>query len=183
MLERIGVGEPVRLFVGGLHGREGIITKHVLEDVSRKVENDSLILCNLSIKSKYISTLDPKYYQIRSGKHLLLLIRKYRHEIYIELHSYQRKYCSNLTASDRTKERGVPPLVDLEDGILLGSVSPVIRTTEFKKNDLCLSLDIPTDINDLQKIVNILNTATSSCNRFEFLEKFRKAYPTQIQIA
>lgn len=38
MIEVVGFGKPGRLLVGGLHGREGLITESILGGVSRKVE-------------------------------------------------------------------------------------------------------------------------------------------------
>jgi len=179
----IGLGKPVRLVVGGLHGCEGIATEPILIGVSKRVKKGILILCNLSKKWKYISTLSPDYYQTKIGKRLLSLIRKYKPEIYIELHSYRRNTYSKLIDPCRKEKMGVPPLIDLEDGILLGSVSPCIRTSEFRKYDLCLTLDIPADLKDTYKVIKILNMAIASRDRFEFLEKLRRRYPVQVRMA
>jgi len=183
MFEITGLGKPVRLVVGGLHGREGIVTESILRGASKEVKKGSLILCNLSKRSRYISTLSLAYYQTKIGKHLLFLIRKYKPEIYIELHSYRRNVYSKLTDPYRKKRMGVPPLIDLEDGILLGSVSPYIRTSEFRKHDLCLTLDVPAELKDVYKVIKILNMVIASQDRFEFLEKLRERYPVQVRIA
>ena len=183
MFEIIGLGKPVRVILGGLHGREGILTEPILRGVSKEVKKGSLILCNLSKRSRYISTLNRAYYQTKTGKRLLSLIRKHKPEIYIELHSYRRTVYSKLTDPYRKEKMGVPPLIDLEDGILLGSVSPNIRISEFRKHDLCLTLDVPAELNDTYKVIKILNMAIASPSRFGFLKKLREMYPTQLRKA
>ncbi|MFX0200288.1 MAG: DUF2119 family protein [Candidatus Hodarchaeota archaeon] len=183
MFKIIGLGKPVRLFVGGLHGSEGIVTEPILREVSKEVEKGSLILRNFSKRTRYISTLCLAYYQTKTGKSLLSLIRKHMPEIYIELHSYRRNAYSKLTAPNRKEKIGVPPFTDLEDEILLGSVSPHIRTSEFRKHDLCLTLDIPADLKDTYKVIKILNWAIASRDKFEFLEKLRARFPAQVQTA
>ena len=183
MVEVIGSGKPVRLFVGGLHGREGSITESILNRVSREIEKGSLIISNLSTRSKYVTTLNPAYYRTKTGRKLLSLIREYKPEIYIELHSYKRSSYSRLTSPSRRSRMGVPPLVELEDGILLGSISPQIRMSEFIRDDLCLTLDVPETSIDDDKVVEILNRANLSLDRFDYLERLRKMYPEQVRIA
>jgi hypothetical protein len=183
MIEVIGFGKPVRLFVGGLHGLEGSITESILRRVSRKIEKGSLIICNLTIRSKYVTTLNPAYYQTETGRQLLSLIREYKPEIYLELHCYRRGSYSRLTSPNRRNRIGVPPLVELEDGILLGSISPQIRMSEFKRDDLCLTFDVPEANMDDDKVIKILNRANLSLDKFDYLERLRKMYPEQIRIA
>jgi hypothetical protein len=183
MVEVIGFGRPVKLFVGGLHGREGSITEPILRRVSREIEEGSLILCNLSTRSKYITTLNPAYYQTKTGRKLLSLIREYKPEIYIELHSYKRGSYSRLTSPNRRSRMGVPPLVELEDGILFGSISPQIRMSEFKRDDLCLTFDVPETNMDDGKVIEILNRVNLSLDRFDYLERLREMYPEQVRIA
>jgi len=189
MFRDIGFGKPVKLIVGGLHGNEGIVTEHILREILNRVHRvklrGRLILCNLTKKEKYISTLCATYYQTDAGKRLLSLIRNYKPEIYIELHSYGKKAYSKLTHPRRKEFFGVPPLVDLEDGILLGSISPHIRTSEFRNHDLCLTLEIPKDLNGdtERKVIKILTLAITSHSQFVFLERLREMYPSQIRIA
>ncbi len=183
MFKKTGYGKPIRFIVGGLHGSEGYITEPILIDVSKEVRRGSLILCNLTKKSVYVSTLNLGYYQTKIGKTLLLLIRIFKPEIYIELHSYRRKLYSKLTDPNRKLKMGVPPLIDLDDGILIGSVSPHIRTTEFKKYDLCLTIEIPSDLTYKYKVINILNMAILSRDKIEFYEKLREKYPVRVRIA
>ena len=141
MFEVSGFGRPVKLLVGGLHGNEGKTTAKILQELSGvKVEKGRVVLCNLSKKSKYVSTLNPVYYDTGEGKGLLSVIRRFKPEIYIELHSYISRNCEKLTDPVRRLKAGVPPFIELENGILLGSVSPNLRTQEFARNDFCLSV-------------------------------------------
>ena len=84
MFEVTGSGRSVKLLVGGLHGNEGKTTAKVLEELSRvKVDKGRVILCNLSKKLRYISTLNPAYYETGNGKPLLSLIRRFKPEIWL----------------------------------------------------------------------------------------------------
>ncbi|MCX9088283.1 MAG: DUF2119 family protein, partial [Candidatus Methanoperedens sp.] len=38
---------------------------------------------------------------------------------------------------------GVPPFTELEEKVLIGSVSPLIRTSEFSRDDFCFTLEMP----------------------------------------
>ena len=183
MFEIIGFGKPVRLIVGGLHGCEGIVTEPILRKISKRSKNEALSCVNLSKRCRYVSTINPTYYQTEIGKRLLSLIRKYKPEIYIELHIYRRNVYSKLMDPYREEKIGVPALIDLGDGILLGSVSPYIRTSQFSKYDLCLTFDIPSDLKDVYKVIQILNLAVDSRDRFEFLETLREEYPEQVRMA
>ena len=80
--KEIGVKEgPSRLFVGGLHGKEGLSTIHAIETVKNiNLNEGSLVLSNFP-PSPYLSTLNPLYYLSLAGGKLLDIIRKYRPEI------------------------------------------------------------------------------------------------------
>ena len=71
MFEIIGFGKPVRLIVGGLHGCEGIVTEPILRKISKRSKNEALSCVNLSKRCRYVSTINPTYYQTEIGKHLL----------------------------------------------------------------------------------------------------------------
>jgi hypothetical protein len=183
MFEMVGFGHPVRLFVGGLHGREGVVTEPLLRAVSKVVPTGSLILCNFTVKTRYVSTLNAAYYSTKLGRRLVTLIRTHKPEIYIELHSYRRKAYTRLTDPKRQAKTGVPPLTDLDDALLLGSVSPHIRTSEFRSHDICLTLDIPWDYTEPEKVIAFLNLAVTSRDRVELLHRLRERYPIQFRAA
>ena len=53
---------PTRIFIGGVHGKEGLTTINVIKKLTdNDVKYGSLILYNCPL-SIYISTLNPDYY-------------------------------------------------------------------------------------------------------------------------
>ncbi|HWQ95791.1 MAG TPA: DUF2119 domain-containing protein [Candidatus Methylomirabilis sp.] len=179
-----GNGDPCRLFIAGIHGNEEDTTRPVLELLARdiKVTNGRLILASLSGGYPYISTLNKAYYDSAPGKKLLNLIRKFRPRIYLELHSYQIKNHSKLTDPDRKRKIGVPSFTELEEKVLIGSVSPLIRTSEFNMDDFCFTLEIPDPHSkkSLQVALDILMLIALSSGRDEIIDKLRGKYPGQI---
>lgn len=88
-----------------------------------------------------MTTLSPAYYETVEGSRILALIEKYRPEMYLEVHCYRLSAYDALTNPARRAAKGVPPLVELEEGVLLGSVSPLLAL-RFTF-DLSLLLEIP----------------------------------------
>ncbi len=179
--------DPCKLFVAGVHGNEEATTMPLLELLARDIENLSgkLILVSLSSADPYISTLDKAYYGSSNGRKLLDLVHEYRPTIYLELHSYEIKNHAKLTDPDRKSKIGVPSFTELEEKILIGSVSPLIRTTEFKREDLCFTLEIPVPHSEkaLQVALDILRVIALSSGRNEIIGKLRIKYPEQIREA
>jgi len=143
-----GDGDPCRLFMAGIHGNEVAITQPVLGLLARdiKITNGRLILISLSSEYPYISTLDRAYYGSANGRKLLDMIHKYRPTIYLELHSYEIDNHPKLTDPERKNKINVPSFTELEEKVLIGSVSPLIRTSEFHFEDFCFTLEIPDPI-------------------------------------
>ena len=80
---------PTRLFIGGVHGREGLTTINLINELNDDdVNGGNLLLYNCD-ESKYLSTLDPGYYKSQMGKKILNLIKTYKPTIYVELHCYK----------------------------------------------------------------------------------------------
>jgi hypothetical protein len=190
---------PVRLFVGGVHGKEGLSTIHVLKKIqSSDVENGKLIIYNCN-ESKYISTLNKRYYHTPMGKEILRLIKLYKPEMYVEPHCYRPQSYHNLTDAHRKDIVGVPPLIELEKGVLIGSVSPFLRTKLFKREDVCLTLEMPCihkedgclDLEDpclypdqsMEIYLRILKLIAKSNNRDQIEDKVRQKYPEQVKTA
>ncbi|PKL67390.1 MAG: DUF2119 domain-containing protein [Methanobacteriales archaeon HGW-Methanobacteriales-1] len=186
-----------RLFIGGVHGKEGISTIKALKRIqSSDVETGQLIIYNCD-QSKYISTLDPHYYKSKMGKEILRLIKYYQPEMYIETHCYHHKNYEKLIDLRREEISGVPPLIELEKGVLMGSVSPHIRTSSFKREDICLTLEMPCMNNNnpypvdtyqsseqsLDIYLKILKVLAESNNRLELEKKISKCYPHQVKTA
>lgn len=183
----LGSENPCRLFVAGIHGNEGTITRPILELFARdiKITNGRLILVSLSNGNTYISTLDKAYYDTTTGRKLLDLIHEYRPQIYLELHSYEQENHSKLTDPDRKTKTGVPPFNELEEKVLIGSVSPLIRTSHFNMDDFCFTLEIPSHHSEkaLKIVLDIMGVIAFSSSRDEILEKLLIKYPEQIREA
>lgn len=172
-----------RLFIGGVHGKEGFSTIKALHKISEEdVPDGKLVIYNCD-QSRYISTLNPLYYQSKVGKEILYLISRYKPDMYIELHCYKPESYSTLTNSDRMKRVGVPPLIELEKGVLIGSVSPQIRTTVFGKRDICITLEMPcSPAEDILEIyVKFLEVLAGAESRDDLERKARKIYPEQVE--
>ncbi len=184
LLKVIGEGEPVKLFIGGVHGREGEITEKVfllLLNQKLKVNQGKLILCNLTKDGEYLSTLNKAYYESKTGMKLLEMIRSYKPSIYVELHSYSPENYEKLIDPERRQKIGVPPLIELEQRILIGSISPLIRTSEFKINDLCITLEIPNASPPLDLAASLL-AEMAARDKKSILRSIEMRYPAQYKI-
>jgi hypothetical protein len=174
---------PSRLFVGGVHGKEGQTTIKALKsfDIST-LKNGRLLLYNFP-ESFYISTLNRKYFDSPNGIKLLNLIKKLKPNIYLELHCYKEESYLLLTCEERKIENGIPSLVELDKGILMGSVSPIIRSVFFKQYDFPFILEIPCnpDNDSLKVFLDVMTITASSDDRFEILRKLGVNYPQQVK--
>jgi hypothetical protein len=174
---------PSRLFVGGVHGKEGQTTIKALKsfDIST-LKNGRLLLYNFP-ESFYISTLNRKYFDSPNGIKLLNLIKKLKPNIYLELHCYKEESYLLLTCEERKIENGIPSLVELDKGILMGSVSPIIRSVFFKQYDFPFILEIPCnpDNYSLKVFLDVMTITASSDDRFEILRKLGVNYPQQVK--
>lgn len=182
--KEIGVKKGTsRLFVGGIHGKEGLSTinaLHMAENIT--VNNGSLLLCNFP-PSPYLSTLDPLYYLSLAGSKLLNLIMKNQPEIYLELHCYHPENHAKLTRQDRKEKFGVPGLVELENGVLIGSISPLIRSTFFDLNDFPFTLEMPCNPSEesLQTCQEVMEIVAGSGNRQDIMEKLSRVYSQRVE--
>jgi len=183
----LGNGDPCRLFIAGIHGNEEAITRPILELLARDIEiiNGRLILASLSGGYPYISTLNKDYYDSATGRKLLDMIHEYRPRIYLELHSYELKNHSKLTDPDRKRKIGVPSFTELEEKVLIGSVSPLIRISEFNMDDFCFTLEIPDPHSEkaLRVALDILELIAVSSDRDEIIDRLRVKYPEQVREA
>jgi hypothetical protein len=174
---------PSRLFVGGVHGKEGQTTLKALKSFDEgSLKNGKLFLCNFQ-ESPYISTLKREYYDNNRGLELLNLIKKVKPKIYLELHCYRKESQFQLTREDRKTKNGVPSLVELDKGILMGSISPIIRSVFFKQYDFPFILEIPCNPDEgaLKVYLDVMNIAAGSDDRFEILKKLELEYPKQVK--
>jgi hypothetical protein len=176
---------PVRIFIGGVHGKEGLTTIELIKEINNDdVVNGKLLLFNCPY-SKYISTLDPRYYKTEMGKAIIDIIKTHKPGIYVELHCYKPESYHKLINLNRKDEAGVPPLIELENGVLISSVSPYLRTELFKRNDVCITLEMPCNPSQEAKKVyfEIMKEIAGSDNRMEFEKKLQVKYPVQVERA
>ena len=177
--------QPNRLFIGGVHGKEGQSTIKALKQLTDDDVGKGMLLIYNCDDTEYMSTLKHEYFETEIGKEILYLINYYQPQTYVEAHCYKKENYFKLTNPNRRSEQGVPPLIELEEGVLIGSVSPYIRTTLFKRNDICMTLEMPCkSANESLKIyLEILKVIASSNTREDLEEKMKKIYPKQVDTA
>ncbi len=179
---------PTKLFVGGLHGDEGLYTAPILERLAQEEVSagEAIIVPSLIENSKYIGVLTEQYYRSEAGLRLLYLIQEYNPSFYFELHAYGKQSYARLTDPERVKKIGVPPFVDLGDGILIGSIAPILRR-EFTEHDFCMTIEIPKWSCEREaikeQVLAILRIGLMKPEREELMREFRTRYPAQIKKA
>ncbi len=174
----LGDGDPVRLFVGGLHGNEWRDTADILEGLEPPAVG-SLATIPVVCKEKYVSTLEEHYYRTL-GKPIIQAVEELRPSIYIEFHSYSKQNQKLLTGADRIHKTGVPAYSQLDNDVLLGSVSPVIRRDYFPAEALCLSFEIQKENPISKKYGSKIAGKMKEClSRDHFIEQLKKRYPAQ----
>ncbi|MCD4846441.1 MAG: DUF2119 domain-containing protein [Methanosarcinales archaeon] len=183
MLKRYGSGAPVRLLVAGLHGDEWRSTSKRLKGLTTPTLGTLLVMLKVSDR-EYMSTLDKDYY-IKYAPLLLDAIRTYRPQIYLELHSYSSRNFAVLTDKGRLEQEGIPAYIEIESGILMGSVSPHIRVDYFSPYDLCISFEMPKHPSEesLRVIDRLVGVVKECESRSDFVEYMKKHYPRQTSAA
>ena len=172
----LGSGDPKRLFVGGLHGDEWVHTSALLESLDAPRTGTLVVIPKLTDRA-YVSTLDNRYYE-GYGRDLVAAIEEIKPAIYLELHSYSD--FEGLTDFRRIDKKGVPAYVELEDGILIGSISPILRRRCFSVRDFCVSFEIPAEGRGSQKLVKELLDFTKDCVSVAgFVDFMLSRYPEQ----
>jgi hypothetical protein len=178
----LGEGEPVRLFVAGLHGDEWKDTSDILENIEAP-QKGTLAVIPLVNNGNYISTLDERYFS-EIGIPIIEAVEELRPEVYIEIHSYSAENLESLTGSTRLERIGVPAFSRLDHDVLMGSVAPYIRRKYFPQDALCLTFEIQKENHDskeyARKLINRMKEFTS---RDEFLYYMLDMYPKQARKA
>lgn len=181
-------GRPAKLFVGGLHGTEGLYTAPILERLAQEesYQGEVIIIPSLVETSEYIGVLSEGYYQSEAGMKLLQLIQLYKPRFYFELHAYEEPAYARLTDPERVKKIGVPQFVDLSKGVLIGSIAPLLRR-KFTADDFCMTIEIPkwksAHPEIREKVLEVLRIALTKTDREEVMHELRTRYPDQIKMA
>lgn len=174
----MGEGDPVRLFVGGLHGNEWMDTSDILEKLEPPAVG-SLAIIPVVCKKKYVSTLEERYYKTL-GRPIIQAVEELRPRIYIEFHSYSKQNQKLLTGAERIHKVGVPAYSQLDNDVLLGSVSPVIRREYFPIEALCLSFEIQKGNSISKEYGAKLARKMKEClSRDHFIEQLKTRYLAQ----
>ena len=177
-----------KLFVGGLHGDEGLHTAPILELLAQEdlSAGEAIIVPRLVRNSSYIGVLNAEYYESEAGKLLLQLIQDCKPRFYFELHAYGEHAYESLTDPERVKKIGVPHFIELVDGILIGSISPILRR-KFTVHDFCMTLEVPKWKSDRasikEQVLEILQIALKHTAREELMQEYRMRYPMQVKKA
>ncbi|MBR4447599.1 DUF2119 family protein [Methanobrevibacter sp.] len=134
---------PTKLFIGGVHGNEGITSLKFLKRINFEDLSPGQFYFYNFDKTDYISTIKKEYYESEIGSRILDLIRYFEPDFYTELHCYDLKNYGKLTSMERYRKTGIPPLIKLGNHVLVSSVSPLIRMTYFSTDTVCKTLEFP----------------------------------------
>lgn len=176
---------PTRLVIGGIHGKEWRATAPILKALITEgaPRSGSMVvvpqLC--SIDRKHISTLRRTFYETEEGRRLIALIGELKPQIYVELHCYRASAYTALTHPDRMKKRGVPPLVDLGSGLLIGSTSHHILPY-LSVPGILLEVSCKND-EGREDALAILRVMRDSDTIQDAIEILRARYPEQVSRA
>ncbi|MBN1454885.1 MAG: DUF2119 family protein [Methanomicrobia archaeon] len=185
---RGSVSGPTRLVIGGLHGDEGLFTTPFIERLATAelTAGDAILVPSLVADGRYIGVLSEEYYKSAAGKLLLRLIHRYRPSFYFELHAYGQQSYERLTDPERVHKIGVPHFIELGNGILIGSIAPLLRR-RFTSEDFCMTIEIPkwTSEDELvsESVLELLRIALASRDRAALMQTYRARYPTQVKHA
>ncbi len=186
-LYRFRSGSVCKLFVGGLHGDEGLYTAPVLEILAGEAETasdaDIIIVPAITTGAPYTGVLSEAYYHTREGMILTGLIKRYKPRFYFELHAYSEKSYSRLTSAGREEIEGVPPFVDLGKHVLIGSIAPVLRNKLFSTGDFCLTIELPNWKSTAEEVLQILRLGLLCRTKRELLTQLRMMYPESLERA
>ena len=179
---------PIRLFVGGLHGDEGAHTAPILDRLAQEnvKTGEAIIVPSLIENSTYIGVLAEEYYQSEAGLRLLRLIQEYNPGFYFELHAYGEQSYARLTDPERVDKIGVPQFVDMGEGVLIGSIAPILRR-RFTVHDFCMTIEVPkwrsARVEIKEQVLNILRIALKHTEREALMQEYRRTYPEQVKKA
>jgi hypothetical protein len=179
---------PTRLVIGGLHGDEGLFTAPIIERLTTEelTAGEAILVPSLVEGGSYIGVLTDEYYKSAAGQLLLRLIHRYNPRFYFELHAYSQESYERLTDPGRVKKIGVPHFIELENGILIGSIAPLLRR-RFTIEDFCMTIEVPKWKREEEQIsesvLELLGIALASRDRAALMHTYRARYPAQVKQA
>jgi len=173
---------PRRLILGGVHGSEWMTTSPILRAlVDEGVPISGMVVvvpCLCSAGRKHVSTLKRAYYETEEGRRMIALIGELKPQIYVELHCYRPSAYMVLTDYERERRKGVPPLVDLGNGLLMGSTSHHILP--FLLAPPGILLEVPCRREMREDALAILRILKNSDNMLGAIQSLRAKYPEQV---
>jgi len=174
-----------KLIVGGLHGREGRVVKPILKRFILEGGPRSgmlIIVPSLCSKARYVSTLSKRYFETNEGRRLLSLLSHYKPDVYVEVHCYAKKAYKSLISPMRIVRKGVPQLIELEQGVLIGSSPPFLLSIGLFK--LGITVEIPCRNGESREILlRLLRIVRDQEAISEIISEIMKLYPKQISKA
>ena len=179
---------PTRLVIGGLHGDEGMFTAPIIERLVTEelATGEAILVPSLVECGNYIGVLSEEYYESAAGQLLLRLIRRYNPAFYFELHAYRQQSYERLTDPGRVQKIGVPHFVELGNGILIGSIAPLLRR-RFTIDDFCMTIEVPKwkaeEEQISESVLELLRIALASRDRAALMQTYRARYPAQVKEA
>lgn len=189
---------PTKLFIGGVHGNEGVTSLKFLERINIEDFSSGQFYFYNFDRTPYISTIKKEYYESDLGQKILNLIKYFEPDFYTELHCYNLKNYDKLTSMERYRKTGIPPLIKLGNHVLVSSVSPLIRMTYFSTETVCKTLEFPCiekltpEISEkygfdkskaVESYENLLKLILKSPSRDYFEREMMRSYADQVHLA
>lgn len=189
---------PTKLFVGGVHGNEGLTSLKFLKRIDEDDLSPGQFYFYNFDKTPYISTIEKQYYESETGKRILDLIEYFEPDFYTELHCFDLKNYNRLTSMERYEKTGIPPLIELGNHVLVSSVSPLIRMTYFSADTVCKTLEFPcfekltseiveeygfNKVQAIETYEKLLKLILKSPSRKYFENEMIKSYKPQVDLA
>ncbi len=174
-----------KLIVGGLHGKEGRVVKPILKSFILEGGPRSgmlIIVPSLCSKTRYVSTLSRRYFETNEGGRLLSLLSHYKPDVYVEVHCYAKKAYESLTSPVRIIRKGVPRLIELEQGVLIGSSPPFLLLTGLFR--LGITVEIPCRNGESREILlRLLRVVRDQEAIDKIISELMRLYPKQLSEA
>ncbi len=167
-----------------MHGDEWRDTSQLLLNINTTPpETGTLAVIPIVDNGEYVSTLDERYYT-SIGCRIIDAVDRLHPNIYVELHSYSAANLAKLTDNERINKTGVPAYIELECGVLLGSVAPYIRLKHFQVDSLCLSFEIQRNSErSIHFAAKLLDVVKNCVSRDDFVEYLEDTFPLQAKKA